>query len=126
MKIAVLVLACALAGGLAPGPVRAQSQERWVVTRSLAEIEAYYARQGPARLVQAQIVLREGGRYAGPLDGRWGPATAAAFASVIETLIAINGHPDPALVRGPQDVPGVTDWVARVILAEGGYGELPD
>lgn len=114
-------LALCLAG---PAPVIAQDD--WAVPYSLEQIQAYYALYGPARLVQAQIVLREGGRYAGPLDGRWTPQTAAAFASVIETLIAINGGPEFAVVTGPDNVPGVTDWVGRVILAEGGYSEMPD
>lgn len=121
MRLAPLCLAAALSA-----PLPAAAQDDWVIAYSLEQIEAYYALHGPARLVQAQIVLREGGRYNGPLDGQWGTGTAAVFASVIETLIAIDGGGEFALVRGPNAVPGVTDWVARVILAEGGYGELPD
>ncbi len=107
-------------------PNAARAQNEWAIPFSLEQIEAYYTLYGPSRLVQAQIVLREGGRYDGPLDGQWGAETAAAFASVIETLIAINGTADFAVVRGPDGVPRVTDWVGSMILAEGGFGEAPD
>jgi hypothetical protein len=107
-------------------PGAAPAQDAWAIPFSLERIEAYYALYGPSRLVQAQIVLREGGRYDGPLDGQWGAETAAAFAGVIETLIAINGGAEFAVVRGPDAVPRVTDWVGSVILAEGGFGDTPD
>jgi hypothetical protein len=118
------ILAAALSGAILATP--SPAQDNWAVTSSLEQIEDYYALYGPARLVQAQIVLREIGRYDGPLDGRWGTATANAFAGVIETLIAINGGPEFAVVRGPADVPRITDWAAQVILADGGFGEAPD
>lgn len=124
MRLMPTLCAAAVSLTVLPAPTFAQDTT-WVVPYSLQQIEAYYALYGPSRLVQAQVILREGGRYSGPLDGQWGQGTADAFALVIETQLAIGGA-EFAVVARPDAVPGVTDWIGAVILAEGGYGDLPD
>ncbi|MFO7919344.1 hypothetical protein DZD18_10225 [Rhodobacteraceae bacterium W635] len=96
-----------------------------MLDRSMETIRSYYALHGPSRLVQAQLVLRETQHYNGPLDGQWGPGTAAAFRRVVSTRIAIGG-PQYGMTTKPDDVPAVTDWAGALILHQGGYGDLPD
>lgn len=118
LMAALVFLAVSGGGGFA------QATEA-MLDRSVETIRGYYALHGPARLVQAQLVLRETQYYNGPLDGQWGPGTEAAFRSVVSTRIAIGG-PQFGMATTPDDVPAVTDWAATLILHQGGYGDLPD
>lgn len=114
------VLAISLWGAGAPA-----QEVDGMVAHSLDQIERYYQLYGASRLVRAQVLFAEYGSYDGPLDGRWGAGTSAAFRNVIETRIAIGGY-EWGGVHGPEDVPAALDWVGAVILANGGYGDMPD
>lgn len=117
--IAVLMLVLGLAS-----PASAQDID---VGREVGFVKAYFSGMPASALRDAQDLLhRQGEKYQGSIDGKWGAQTERAFYQALQLYIAIGGSGSDWGVNSPKDTARFMDWLAEAASATENGTEFAD